>query len=283
MDLINIINHQKSNLSQKLGKEISLSLERACPVDLEELAVWLDSQLDGSKKVKLPPSFYRKECDDLLKIIVYPLWRLIEEKPFSWYLYKYVGYEDLDDTKYLNYSSLRYATYVSSDRVAECFIIPKYLSYGDYDLSTAIERSNYSVFLDKYGDMEGVYEVTGGYNSRGIALRLDSVDKDDMFDTFLGLEEYPILDEDHHSGLEHEMVEEAWENYGYDDLARALEREFDIEDIPSSPENFLPIIRRAIDSLSEYPHVEGGGNVNLLISKIVKKISRQDIEVILGD
>lgn len=194
-------------------------------------------------------------------------------------IYRYRG-DDLDETRYISCSSLYY---VNSHEVEdhkkwdEMFLLPNYLSYGDYDRSTAVERSNYEVFLERYGDIEGVYEVHGGYNSRGIAIRLNTINKDEMFSLLSALQEYPVIDEERWSELEHEMIDEAWEDYGYDDVVRGIEKKFDIDldDIPR--EKVVSLVHDMLNLMHEYPFIEAGGIVYLPTDKIIQEIELEDI------
>lgn len=88
----------------------------------------------------------------------------------------------------------------------------KYFGSGDY-VGTSVQRSNREVFLKKYGELEGVYEVYGDYSYNSLAIRLDKITPE-MVEDFEGLEEYPVLDDEHHSNLEMEMEVDDWQCYG---------------------------------------------------------------------
>jgi len=258
-------------LSEKINKEVILNLERSDDQDLEQLAVWLDAQLEGSE-CSLP--FYKEEDENRLKIVINPLGRFIKDNSFNCQIYK--SYNDLSETRYI--SGGLYPDKLSIDKFNDQLWFPPYLSYGDYDKSTAVERSNYEVFIEKFGNVEGVYEIHGGYNSRSIGILLSTVDVDGMFDILFALEDYPIIDEDHWSATEYEMISEAWESYGFDDIIRELESRFEVDIKEYNSERLYELIGPIMEETGRYPEIEAGGGVYFYTEEICNNIGLDDLD-----
>lgn len=275
-----LLKGQAEILSSKLNKNVSLDLEGICDHGLEYLAVLFDAKIQGDKeeeeKIGYNDSVYIRENDAEIKITRPCLAQYLKEHRFG-QIYRYYGYDVLEETKYLSYSSLHNARSYEIDdpeKWDELFLIPDYLSYGDYDRSTAVERSNHEVFLEKYRDLDGIYEINGGYNSHGIAIRLDTLNNDEMFRLLSALQEYPIIDEGHWSNLEHEMIDEAWKDHGYNEVIRGIEERFDIE---ISRDLCALLVNDILDSINEYPFIEAGGIVYLPVDKIIEEIELEDV------
>ena len=88
------------------------------------------------------------------------------------------------------------------------YLLPNLLSGSDYSGGT-VERSNYEVFLKKYGRRKGVHRLSGGMGTFGIAVKLPL--PEDIEEDLYGLQDYPILNEEHHSHLEWKLIEQEWE------------------------------------------------------------------------
>ena len=52
------------------------------------------------------------------------------------------------------------------------FVLPAYLSGSDYS-GGSVTVSNHRLFIEEFGELEGVHNVYGGYGSYGVAIRLD--------------------------------------------------------------------------------------------------------------
>lgn len=97
----------------------------------------------------------------------------------------------------------------------------KYFGSGDY-VGTSLQRSNREVFLKKYGELEGVYEVYGDYSYNSVAIRLDKITPE-MIEELAVLDDYPLIDDEHHSNLEMEMEMDDWQCYGEREAKKEVE------------------------------------------------------------
>lgn len=90
-----------------------------------------------------------------------------------------------------------------------------------YGYEDPMDVSNYRVLSDRWEGIEGLTD--GPYSgSTHIALDLDSEAPEDLVEVINALEDYPVLDEDEHSRVEQELIEEHWELYGESDTLDAI-------------------------------------------------------------
>ena len=168
-------------------------------------------------------------------------------------LVHFSSYRDYDPDEDLSYGDLHPG---EGDIV---FVLPNYLGGSDYS-GGSVTVSNHRLFIEEFGELEGVHNVYGGYSSYGVAIRADiwvaGEDKDECTwhgadpDTarcnvedgpcphqlreWLGqLEDYPVYDEDDLGQVEMEAQDEGWESWAESDFVREIEKRFpeDIDDI----------------------------------------------------
>lgn len=103
------------------------------------------------------------------------------------------------------------------------FITCDYLSYGDYDNSCLVERSNFRLFVEQFKDHKGIVQLHGGWGSTGIGIFTQYVSKEVM-EIISGFANYPCIDNDDLSNLEREVEDEVWQDFYRKDLIRELEK-----------------------------------------------------------
>ena len=133
------------------------------------------------------------------------------------------------------------------------------LEYGDFDLDPngkfvevpcttysgysggTVERANCDKFLEMFGDLPGVYEVTGGYGTRGVFIRRACLRCDEIREVIEGLDDYPLIDDESLSDLEMQLEDEAWDVW----IKYDLERELDKHELPTEgmEDRFWEIVR----------------------------------------
>ena len=104
------------------------------------------------------------------------------------------------------------------------FLVPQLIS-GSRFSGHSVHWSNYTTFLKLYGDQPGVFNLDGGYDAYGVAVRLADISKD-MLNTLLSMDQYASLDDEEVARVELEAISDAWEDWGRHDFLRAIEREF---------------------------------------------------------
>jgi hypothetical protein len=177
-------------------------------------------------------------------------------------------------------TNARLEDYATEDLV----VLSNYLSYGDYDNSTAVERANVAVVeelvrLDEeYGEgtlADAVVEIQGSMGGVAIGFRYTDPDSAETIvkDILDPLESYPLLDEGSHSDTEMEMFQEAWVDWGAREFVDKMldDMEYEDDDDREEVEDFVrdqdPVLLfEAFDTVGEawsngYMMVEGGGNV----------------------
>jgi len=145
------------------------------------------------------------------------------------------------------------------------------LSFGDYDNSCHIERSNVRVFMEEHEETQGKdwLHVTGSYGSEAIAIRINSTNAE-IIETLQALENYPCLSDDDASNLEQEMISEALENFVLSDISRAIDKKLNIDYSNPDPELFTAWIYEVMEREAIYPKIEAGGNVYIPAKEIAE-------------
>lgn len=156
---------------------------------------------------------------------------------------------------------------------ARAVFVSPYLSYGDYDNSCHVERSNYDVFYERHGEKRGIFTVSGGYGSNAIAILL-AVTDEEVIEDLASLENYPVLDEDHLPHKEMEMQQEAFDSWARQDFVRELEKRLgvEIDDPDGKPveDLFWERLHEVGEARSaRYAEVEAGGNVHFPMEQMV--------------
>lgn len=173
----------------------------------------------------------------------------------------------------------------------DLYLIPKYMSYGDYDNSCMVERSNRKLFLQEYGELSGVYTIFGGYGSKGIALSikwmLDPINEESaqsIIDLLKDLNNYPCIDDEDMSNMEYEAFSEALEDYGIGDTCRALSKKYGITVYDYNHDKMKELILDVDRSGNPVFMIESGGLCYIDIDDmILPKITREQFVSTLTD
>jgi hypothetical protein len=154
--------------------------------------------------------------------------------------------------------------------------VPKYLSGSDYS-GTLVERSNRDCWREDFASGEDQWwvEVSGGYGTFAIVVRLDSL-PDDAIEFLEKLSTYPLADEDAHSRLEMDAQNEAWDNWAAQDFVRALEKKFDCE-IDGAAEDLFTVFCELMESTNTYWENEQGDSMYVDMGRIVKGATEADV------
>lgn len=173
----------------------------------------------------------------------------------------------------------------------DLFLIPGYLQYGDYDNSCMVERSNYKLFLEEYGKESGVFTITGGYGSTGIAISIRYLlnpDNEDtaqaIIDLLNGLNEYPCIDDEDMSNMEYEAFLESLNDYGISDSMEELSIKYGITVHDYNEEKFKDILLES-DRHLNYPSymIESGGSCYIDIARLIEPITFDMLKTVLTD
>ncbi len=186
------------------------------------------------------------------------------------------------------------------------FVLPAYLSGSDYS-GGSVTVSNHRLFIEEFGELEGVHNVYGGYGSYGVAIRLDvwraaadgdctwlgtdsetaSCDEDgpcphQIREWLKSIEDYPVYDEDDLRQVEMEAQDEAWESWAESDFVRELEKSFpdDIEELEVVDSGkFRVWFEELRESANVYWENEEGNSAHVDIERVAAKL--EDIGAIV--
>ena len=173
----------------------------------------------------------------------------------------------------------------------EHYLSPDYVGFSDYS-GSSIDRANVQVFMEEFGECEGVINKHGCYRTEQVMIRLDCL-TEEMLETLECLQDYPCLDDEAASMLEMEMEDRDWECWIEKDLNKALQNvvyNMDIDDDKKGElEDILfdadlnALYLELCERTGEYWHPDSatGGYVN--VEKLAKACTIADIEGLKGE
>lgn len=179
------------------------------------------------------------------------------------------AWENQDDQHWGSYDSVK-GEILESD-----YFYSKYLSYSDYS-GTIENKANQKVLLEEFGDLDGVLQIYGGYSTSLILVRIDVLDNnEELQKTILGLEDWPILDEDNLWKIEEEAKEEAITNWVLSDFKRLVQKTWNY-DFSLLNDNFLrELFYQCVEKTNEEWFFEYTDAV-ISIDRILKELERED-------
>lgn len=143
----------------------------------------------------------------------------------------------------------------------------EYATGSDYS-GGSVNESNYQVLgemLEEHHpeDSEPVVwaRTSGGHGTYGIVVRYGDLEED-VREAIDALEDYPLMDEEHHSNLELEQQGEAWENWGERDFIGECAKQLGIDrgDLEEAVEglNWLDVFELAREKANVYWEDQNG-------------------------
>lgn len=147
----------------------------------------------------------------------------------------------------------------------------RYLSFGDYDNSCQVERSNVREFLRiaKEENFTDYLHVSGMYSSESIYIDI-MASNETIIEILNNLESYPAINDEDCSLLEHEILMEAFNNCYLRDFEEAINKKFgfDYSDITDN-DAFYSFISGIMEDNNLYAEVESGGSGYYPVNDIV--------------
>lgn len=169
------------------------------------------SQLE---KLNLTTEFFSEEQLGLIERAI----ACYHVKPF---IYDRWGYEkpltEISSISCENLNPVDKDVFGSGDQWVIC---SDHLGGSDYS-GGLVNKSNKEAFWEKFGEIDGVYSVYGGMGSYDVAIALHAI-AEGMCEVFDGLCDYPLIDDDRHSQLEHDKQNEAWESWASSEFENKL-------------------------------------------------------------
>lgn len=204
---------------------------------------------------------------------------------------------DYPETKDIYYSDLHTVTKtelknrIEDNRISDLFLIPNYLQYGDYDNSCMVERSNQKIFLEEYQEESGIFTITGGYGSTGVAISCkwlldpDNEEKaQSIIDLLNGLTDYPCIDDEDMSNMEYEAFLESLNDYGIKEFIDNAGSKFSLDisdyDLDKTKDLILEIDRNL-----NYPSytIESGGVCYIDMDRLIEPLTIEQLKPVLTD
>jgi len=148
------------------------------------------------------------------------------------------------------------------------YLFHRLISFGDYDNSCNVERSNVRVFMERFGSNKFVVKMTGIYGYEAVAIRLDC-DDEDIIDTLCALDEYPCMDDEDAGAIIIEMEQECWESYIKQDLKYAIEKKFSAYGSDMDEDKLFSFYKELCEKSNQHFEVEAGGNGYINIKMLV--------------
>jgi hypothetical protein len=294
-DIQKLLSQQVDALEEEQLWDTKIHLIDPSEEDLQELSVWYDQAIEGRAGEKDLPASMRiikevpcRDPESYHTITEKDIITNVGEMLGEWldgdfqHVLQYTGRDELDDKHpHLRWADLdRSRSGIKNQPWDELFYVPPSLSYGDYDHSTAVERSNHDVFLEKFDEVLGVYTVSGGYGSNAVAIKLTTVNEE-MLETLGALQDYPVISEEAWSAREQEMFEEAYETWGRGEFIRGLEKSLGIDILGYNEGELDDLFWRISGEQPSGPIVEAGGNVHFpYMADIVAEVTLEDLEEI---
>lgn len=140
---------------------------------------------------------------------------------------------------------------IMADDLEGLIIVHDYTVFGDYGGHGSIGMSNHRILVNEYDHID----VYGGYGSHMAGCRIDRLIKDkeykdQIFEVYNGLYDYPAIDDYDMSNLEYDLSIEVFEDVYKDELIEAIEDKFsiDIDDYEVLPDQSLWVL---METLSE--------------------------------
>jgi hypothetical protein len=129
-------------------------------------------------------------------------------------------YEDFESIG--SYKNAESAGKSSQKALNELYLIPEDFGGSDY-AGSYVTVANHRAFLEKFGNVEGVYDLYGGFNTYAIAIRADVAQSNQEIREVLdSLKNYGVVDEETASEVEFEWQEEAMK-YIVEDLTKSMD------------------------------------------------------------
>lgn len=174
----------------------------------------------------------------------------------------------------------------------ELYIMPEFISGGDYANSGTVEISNHRVFLEQFKNTKGVHDVYGGYGTFAVAIRADVYESNKEIKEIIDkLNDYPLIDDEDLSNLEVELSDKAWDSWARDDMLDLIRKSHPSLENYEADDDFDYLFYQASDEAGEYWEAEQGGSMFIRLENItpylrdrliVKITKHEDLPLLVG-
>ena len=159
------------------------------------------------------------------------------------------------------------------------YFFSPYLSFGDYDNSCNVERSNVRMWEEMFADSRGEnwIKLTGAYGSESIAVKL-SCTNTEIIETLQTLENYPAINDEDCNLVTMEMEEEALDNWILRDFKDKVIGHYEADDSEADDSEFRSLYFDMKEKTNTYEVVESGGNLWIDIERLTDGLPEEKPE-----
>lgn len=162
--------------------------------------------------------------------------------------------------------------YMNGDEGLKVYFSHNVLSYGDYDNSCDVERSNVRTFLKEFKDSPWIYEHSGGYGWHAVWIDI-KCDDENIIDTLNALANYPAMDDEDVSNMRDEMENEDWDNWIRDEFKEQIGKKFNSNYDEADEDSLRTLYNQLKKSTSTEYFVQSGGNGWVEVSTLVEAMT----------
>ena len=192
-------------------------------------------------------------------------------------VFKYVSPSIVDQTSRHSFDYADLSPVDAGKASGDDYFLPDLLGGSSFS-GGSVHKANYSEFLERFSDDPGVYRVSGGHGTYGVAIRL-STENRAIWATLESLLEYPVLDEERLSENEREAQLEAWENWVEWEYRKALENRFDCDLDSIEGERLRQIFYASAQACGEHWNEEPSGSSYWInVKPIAEQTHWKDLE-----
>lgn len=180
---------------------------------------------------------------------------------------------------YINYGDAYYISWWKPSVDCEFDnIILEVSPCGGHSGSGSVNKANHKVFVDEFGELDGVYTSEGGMGTYAVFIKPELLLNKEIYETLAVLTDYPVLDDMVHSEMQNEAQEEAWENWARSEFERSLECDLNLEDLDCEDEDLKKVFELGRSRSHEEWHEESDGSQYINVDAIAATITIKDLE-----
>jgi hypothetical protein len=178
----------------------------------------------------------------------------------------------LDGHRQINTYTRDIQNIVTNKTKGVIYFFHPHLGFSDYDgKSTAVERSNLRMFLKKFKKCRRIKHVSGCCGYEAIAIDITCINQE-IINTLVALDDYPIINDEDHSRMENEMEEEAWESWLKRDFISAIEKKFDAYDSDPDEDELLELYYELKEKNNADAYIKPGGIFYISIHRLLEQL-----------
>lgn len=166
----------------------------------------------------------------------------------------------------------------------ENFYFHPLLSFGDYDNSCEVERSNVRTFEEQFSAFKDIdwVKTTGIYGYEAIAIKLLS-NNEEIIDCINALSDYPVINDEDMSAMFIEIEEEAWDNWVERDFKDKLVKHYKAWDCNAEDDTLKELFKNLQERTNTNGVIESGGNYYIDLDRLIEGLPEVAPENLLLD